>query len=833
MERLRDWNKGAERLFGYLASEAIGKSISFLSAPDRTQEAQGILKKVINGEAVKHHETVRRRKDSAPVDITLTASPILDASSRVVGVSGIARDITERKRAERALRASEERLRLAQQAARIGTFDWNIRTGVNTWTPELEAMYGLPPGGFGGTHAAFEGLVYEDDRARLTALVESTLKTGRPTKGEWRVVWPDGSVHWLAAYWQVLMDESAQPSRVIGVNIDVTERKRTEEALQQREMELTEAQRLPGVGSWRWEPRTDTVIWSKELYHLMGIDPTLPAPSYEEHAHLFAAESWERLQRAVQGALQTGTSYELDLKVVRPESIVKWEIARGEPVRDEGGQIIGLRGTVQDITERKQAEEALRESEDKHRLLLYSTAEAIYGIDLEHRCTFCNPAFLRALGYERMDEVLGKNTHDLIHHSRADGTLFPAEECRVHRVLRTGEGDHSEDEVLWRANGTSFPAEYWSYPQRRGQELVGAVVAFIDITQRRRAEEAVKESETRFRLVADTAPVMIWMSGLDKKPTYFNQLWLDFTGLTETDLRNGLAGITHPEDYAKCLDIYSRGFDQRQPFRKECRLRRHDGQYRWMLDTGVPRFHKDGSFAGYIGSCIDVTDHKLAEEALSDMTRKLVAAQEKERTRIARELHDDINQRLAMLAVELEQLQNDPSQIQQRVSELRKQTTEISNDVQALSHDLHSSHLEYLGAVAAIKSWCKEFGERQGMQIDCTHDVQSVLPQEIGICLFRVLQEALHNAAKHSGVKRIEVQLHKESDEVHLTIRDLGKGFDVEAAVQGRGLGLISMKERIRLVNGTIEIQSKPMGGTTVHVRVPLRSEHASQRAAG
>jgi PAS domain S-box-containing protein len=351
--------------------------------------------------------------------------------------------------------------------------------------------------------------------------------------------------------------------------------------------------------------------------------------------------------------------------------------------------------------------------------------------------------------------------------------------------------------------------------------------------RRRESELHLRESEERFRLVANTAPVMIWMSGLDRKPTYFNQLWLDFTGLSETDLRNGLVGIVHPEDRSEGLDIYRRRFDQRQPFRKECRLRRYDGQYRWMLDVGVPRFHKDGYFAGYIGSCIDVTDHKLAEAALSDMTRKLVAAQEKERTRIARELHDDINQRLAMLAVELEQVQNDPSEIQQRVSELRKQTIEISNGVQALSHDLHSSQLEYLGAVAGMKSWCKEFGERQGMEIDCRQDVRSTLPQELGLCLFRVLQEALHNAAKHSGVKRIEVQLHEESDEIHLTIRDLGKGFDVEAAKKGQGLGLTSMQERVRSVNGKIAIESKPMGGTTIHVRVPFSSEKFSQRAVG
>jgi PAS domain S-box-containing protein len=363
--------------------------------------------------------------------------------------------------------------------------------------------------------------------------------------------------------------------------------------------------------------------------------------------------------------------------------------------------------------------------------------------------------------------------------------------------------------------------------------FVGYIGIGVDIHDRKRAEEAVKESETRFRLVADTAPVMIWMSGLDKKPTYFNQLWLDFTGLSETDLRYGLAGITHPEDYPKCHDIYCRAFDQRQPFRKECRLRRHDGQYRWMLDNGVPRFHKDGSFAGYIGSCIDVTDHKLGEESLAEMSRKLLEAQEKERARIGRELHDDINQRLAMLAVELEQLQDNPSEVRSRVQELRQQTAELSNDVQALSHELHSSKLEYLGAIGGMKSWCKEFSERQGIQIQFkSPESQMSLPPEVGLCLFRVLQEALHNAAKHSGVRRIEVQLREDSGEIHFVVSDLGRGFDLETAMQGRGLGLTSMQERVRLVDGTIEIQSKRMGGTTVHVRVPLRSEQDSQRAA-
>jgi signal transduction histidine kinase len=146
---------------------------------------------------------------------------------------------------------------------------------------------------------------------------------------------------------------------------------------------------------------------------------------------------------------------------------------------------------------------------------------------------------------------------------------------------------------------------------------------------------------------------------------------------------------------------------------------------------------------------------------------------------------------------------------------------------------LHASKLQYLGVAAGMKSWCKEFGERQAIEIDFKSGVSTVVPFDVGICLFRVLQESLHNVVKHSGVKRIEVQLHEESGEIHLTIRDLGKGFDIEAARQGRGLGLTSMQERVRLVNGTITIESKPMGGTVIHVRVPVESEEGAQSATG
>jgi PAS domain S-box-containing protein len=351
--------------------------------------------------------------------------------------------------------------------------------------------------------------------------------------------------------------------------------------------------------------------------------------------------------------------------------------------------------------------------------------------------------------------------------------------------------------------------------------------------RRKKGEVQLRESEERFRLVANTAPVMIWMSGPDKLCNYFNQPWLEFTGRTlEAELGNGWSEGVHPEDVKDCLDTYTRAFDLRESFKMQYRLRRRDGEYRWVFDIGVPRVDSDGSFAGYIGSCIDVTDRKLAEQSMADIRRKLIEAQEQERTRIGGELHDDISQRLALLAVELEQLLHNPSEVQSRLGELQKEVSDISDDVEALSHELHSSKLQYLGAVAGIRSWCREFGERQNLEIDFGSDAGIILPFEIGVCLLRVLQEALHNAVKHSDVKRVEVRLMEESNQVHLIVSDSGKGFDVESAMKDKGLGLTSMQERVRLVNGTIAIESKPMGGTTIEVRVPLESQHNSQRAS-
>jgi two-component system, NarL family, sensor histidine kinase FusK len=220
------------------------------------------------------------------------------------------------------------------------------------------------------------------------------------------------------------------------------------------------------------------------------------------------------------------------------------------------------------------------------------------------------------------------------------------------------------------------------------------------------------------------------------------------------------------------------------------------------------------------------TAMEAREEALSTVSRRLIEAQEQERRRIARELHDDIGQRLALLAVNLTGMAEgagDSPRFQSQTIEVRRKAAEIAADIQTLSHRLHSSALELLGAAAAIQHFCEEFADQQIAVVHFeSHDLPDELPRDVALCLFRIVQEGLNNAMKHSGVRLFEVRLWGTPGHVELMVSDAGKGFDVAAGRAGRGLGLVSMEERIKLVDGDLSIDSQPHRGTTIHVRVPV-----------
>jgi PAS domain S-box-containing protein len=374
----------------------------------------------------------------------------------------------------------------------------------------------------------------------------------------------------------------------------------------------------------------------------------------------------------------------------------------------------------------------------------------------------------------------------------------------------------------------------------------GATLVALLILRKRnaRAERALRESEERFRLIVDHAPVMMWTARPDTTLDYLNHLCVEFTGLPIEKLRDeGWLDAVHPEDRDSCVGIYTPAIEARTPFVFEYRVRRADGAYRWLLASGIPRYGPNGTYTGYVGCDIDITERRYAEDRIREsraalevshreirqMAGRLIEAQDAERARIARDLHDDVSQQLAGLSIALSSLKRrmDESHVgdnlQTDLRALQQRTTTLAQDVRHLSHDLHPTVLKHAGLVAALASHCAELERSHGTVITCSagEDFASIT-SEAALCLYRIAQEALRNVIAHARASRTDVRLLRTGDSVELTITDDGQGFDVTRALErGKGLGLVSITERIRFVGGTVSIVAEANKGTRLQVRVP------------
>jgi PAS domain S-box-containing protein len=822
------WNGGAQRIYGYTEGEAVGKPMTILVPRELVDEEDKILERVRAGERIEHYETLRVTKEGREINVSLSVSPIKDSSGRILGLCSISRDISDRKRGEEARRLAEqefakanERLQLAMEAGAAGGWDYDLKTGKDVWFGAAHAQLGMTRDETLGSRKEFWDRVHEDDRERVQHALQVAKEKREDFGEDVRVVWRDGTTHWLRSRGRFHYAANGEAERSVGISLDITERKRAEEALS-RYAAIVESSEdaiasatLDGI----------IVSWNTGAQHMYGyteaeavgkpITMILPPElRYEEKKILETARAGGHIsQFETVRVAKTGKRINVSLTI--------------SPIKDSSGKMVGVSGIARDITERKLAEEALRTSEERLRLAQQVAHIGSFEWNIQTGVNTWTRE-LEAIYGLQPGTFTGTQTafESLVHADDRAGVIK-----LVDHALKTGQPMEGEWRVVWADGSVHWITGRWQVFMNASGEPSKMMGVNIDVTERKRAEEALLSSERRYRLLFERNVAGVGIASLDGRVLDCNEGWARILGYQSKDELRGRHASEFYFNPAERQSLVDELFEKQVLFSRELQLKRKDGTPVWVLFNAA--VHSDHDRPILQATMIDISEWKRADEALSGMTRKLIEAQEQERARIGRELHDDINQRLAMLSLGLEQLQENPSEIQPRVKELRREMAEVSNDVQAMSHDLHSSKLEYLGVVAGIKSWCKEFGERQRVEIDFSNDVHSALPFEIGLSLFRVLQEALHNVMKHSGVKRIEVELREDSGEIHLIIRDSGKGFDVEAALRGKGLGLTSMRERVRLVNGTISIESKPMGGTTIHVRVPIESKDSSQRAAG
>ena len=499
-----------------------------------------------------------------------------------------------------------------------------------------------------------------------------------------------------------------------------------------------------------------------------------------------AEKDWAFFQKLRARAID---HYQLEKRYVRRDGSIFWgnltvSLLNGRP----SPLVIAM---VQDITEKKTSEEA----RFRHAAIVRSSQDAIISMDASGVIVSWNAG--AELIYEYTEaEALGQPIT----------ILYPPElrdqECRILEKLSAGEPIEHYESVRVTKTGRKVEVSLWMTPVR---DSAGTISGFTKIAHtiigRKQAERLLRQtteafqeqaaalralghSEDLLKIFVKNVPAGVAM--LDREMRYL-QVSERFCQDYSIDSSRVL-GRSHYElfpDMPKYWKDIHRQVLEGATFREDEERWERESGTQWVRWEVLPWRGSDGTIGGILIFAEDITRRKQMEEALSEVSAKLIESQEQERARIGRELHDDINQRLALLAVDLDQLETHPSELNSRTQKLRGELADISNDIQALSHELHSSKLEYLGVVDGIRSCCVDFAARQGMPVSFASDVSSSLSLQVGICLLRVLQESLHNAVKHSGTKQIEVKLAEHSGAIHLTVRDSGNGFNVDAAKRG------------------------------------------------
>ena len=494
--------------------------------------------------------------------------------------------------------------------------------------------------------------------------------------------------------------------------------------------------------------------------------------------------------------------------------------------RDASGNIRSVLESNRDITEAKPAEEA----QNRLAAIVESSDDAIVSKGLDGIITSWNKAAERMFGYTA-NESIGQHITLIIPLDRRD------EENNI--LARIGRGeriDHFQT-VRRRKDGTLLDVSVTISPLRDlSGRVIGASKVARDITAEKRAEQALRESEQRYQTVTDASPIMIWMSGTDKLCYYFNKVWLDFVGRTlEQEVGNGWAENVHPDDFDRCLQVYVSNFDGQRPFEMEYRLRHHSGQYRWILDRGVPRYKPDGTFEGYVGGCLDIHDRKEAAEKIriADESLRLIKAQDEERRHIAREFHDSAGQTLTVLGLSLAQLVQKAEMISPELAkegrEIEEVVQQLHREIRTTSYLLHPPLLDEAGVKPALSWYVQGVAERSGIAIhlNISEDFGR-LPAEMELAIFRVVQECLTNIHRHAESNTAWIRVAREKAGVCIEVRDEGKGISRErlAEIQSRGcgVGIGGIRERLRRFHGEMKIESNG-SGTTVSATIPISNE--------
>jgi PAS domain S-box-containing protein len=645
------WSPAQFRIFGLDPAHdrppAFADFIAAVHPNDRASVVAAVEAGFRSSQGAHHLEFRLKRADTGEERWILSLGRTIAsaANARPLRLMGVNIDITERRREQEALAASEAKLRLAFEAAQIFTWNWEIATGRVEWMAGLERAIGFAEGGFPGTVDAFKALVHPDDAPHVETAIGKALRGETDHyQAEFRMRRVDGRWRWTTTRALVVRDEAGAPVRMIGVDHDISEWRTAETALRESEGRLRLAMDVAGLGAWEADSRTGRNLWDGALSSLLGLPPTQTAIAPARLFDVVHPDDRAWVQAAYEAAVQRSAPFEAEFCIIRADGVERLFASRG--VLAAPGRMVGI---AQDITDAREAEALLRESASRFEGMFDSMHQFVALLRPDGTVLKANRAALN-FGGLTSEQVIGKKIWDT--------SWFNSEAARRLRVAvanaATGKFVRYEAEL----RGVTHNAII-DFSLRPVRDKNGAVVLIVpegrDISDLKASEAALARSEANYRHLVQTLPLFVFSAHDDGPIDFVTKRWFEYSGQDEEDpLSWGWANALHPDDRERVLAAWRTALSTGEPYQVEERLRGADGSYRWFLTRAirVPAVTAGNGFR-WVGGITDISHIVEAREASAQKADALgarVADHERSLAQAARELEAEIRLRTDLQA---------------------------------------------------------------------------------------------------------------------------------------------------------------------------------------
>ena len=700
------------------------------------------------------------------------------------------------------------------------------------------------------------------DQSHITPADKREFKRRLETQGnmvdyEHRVVHRNGSVRWVSSSIEAVRDKKGRILHYQGFSVDISEWKKAEATLKEKTLLL----QTISDNMFDMVSLTDlegNYKFAGASHSILGYDPgSLIGKNVLEFVH---PDDLPEIATAFKSFVaERQDNRKVEYRNQCADGRYLWLETVGRFIYDENGYPKEIVFSSRDITERRGTEkEAIRERVEELEILMDVVPVAIM-VAKDPQCDHMIGNRMANYIYKAPEgESVSANVNSLLRFYRDNRELKPAELPMQEAAARNMNIRNKELSFLtpngkWRhILGSASPLR-----DQKGR-VRGCIGAFTDITDRKLAEQALGESEERFRTMADGLPLIVWVHDEKGRQQFVNRSFLEFFGVTEAEMKEGRLKLrVHPDDEKAYADEFAASMRERSSFHAEVRVLQADGEWRWLECWGKPRLSTSGEFVGYIGTGVDITERRRAEESLQHLNAtleqrigertkiaedrakqlqslavELVQAEEFERQRIADLLHDDLQQLIASARMQVQSAleKRDPGPTLKNVERLLGESLEKSR---RLSHELSPPVLHQFGLAAALEWLVRHVDEQFGLKVrlkaELTRQISDV---PLKVFLFRAAQELLFNSVKHSGERMADVRLCDNDDTVTLTVSDLGQGFNpgiLDSLDRESGFGLVSLRERAAAIGGNLDIESAPGHGSLFVLTVPISLAEVSE----